>query len=184
MSRKGFTMIEILMVIVVLSILSFVGLPKFLNFLIQARIASVEQTLGAFRSGMQNASVQANMFCDPSSENLVAANHIFNNDITTASNDLSGAAVTNSLSCSTGQIFETSRRRLVNGVGIYDANGEFAAPNPFNKQIKLGDTTDGCVGCDPDNPCACTPDADIGWCFDHDTQHLWAASNEAGECAL
>lgn len=181
LSKNGFTMIEILMVIVVISILSFVGLPKFLNFLINARLAAVDSTLAAFRTGIQNASVQANIFCDPSSTNLVAANHIFNNDITTDNDDLSGAAVVGSLSCSTAQITEAVRRRLVNGVGIYDGNGEFSAENPFNSQSGLGDDSLGCVGCDPDDPCACTPSAGIGWCFDHDTQHLWAASNENGE---
>jgi prepilin-type N-terminal cleavage/methylation domain-containing protein len=53
--KHGFTLIELVIVIVVLSILAAVALPRFMNFTDDARSALVEATGGAFSTGLNLA---------------------------------------------------------------------------------------------------------------------------------
>ena len=52
--RTGFTLIELIAVIVVLAILAGVALPKYFDYSAQARASSCKGTLGAVRSGIAN----------------------------------------------------------------------------------------------------------------------------------
>ena len=52
--RRGFTLIELIAVIVVLAILAGVALPKYFDYSAQARASSCKGTLGAVRSGIAN----------------------------------------------------------------------------------------------------------------------------------
>lgn len=53
-NRKGFTLVELMAVVVVLAILAGVALPKFFDYSQQARIASCKGTLGGVRAGIAN----------------------------------------------------------------------------------------------------------------------------------
>jgi prepilin-type N-terminal cleavage/methylation domain-containing protein len=52
--RKGFTLIELIAVIVVLAILAGVALPKYFDYSAQARASSCKGTLGGVRAGVAN----------------------------------------------------------------------------------------------------------------------------------
>ncbi len=52
--RRGFTLIELIAVIVVLAILAGVALPKYFDYSAQARSASCKGTLGGVRAGIAN----------------------------------------------------------------------------------------------------------------------------------
>lgn len=52
MNRKGFTLIELILVIAILGILAISALPKFLDLSTQAELASRDGVVGAVRSGI------------------------------------------------------------------------------------------------------------------------------------
>ena len=53
-NRKGFTLIELIAVIVVLAILVGVALPKYFDYAAEARVAATKGSLGGVRAGIAN----------------------------------------------------------------------------------------------------------------------------------
>ena len=53
-ARKGFTLIELIAVVVVLAILAGVALPKYFDYAAQARVSACKGALGGIRSGIAN----------------------------------------------------------------------------------------------------------------------------------
>jgi len=53
-NRRGFTLIELIAVIVVLAILVGVALPKYFDYAAEARVAATKGTLGGVRAGVAN----------------------------------------------------------------------------------------------------------------------------------
>ena len=58
MRYKGFTLIELVMVIVILGILAAIALPKFTNLQDDAELAVVKSTTGAFRPAVKIAQMK------------------------------------------------------------------------------------------------------------------------------
>lgn len=53
-SRRAFTLVEVIAVMVVLAILAGVAIPKFFDYSDEARTSSLQGTLGGVRSGLAN----------------------------------------------------------------------------------------------------------------------------------
>ncbi len=133
MARKkfGFTMIELLCVIVIVSTLGTTAMGQFLDFRKEARAAVLRQTLISLRSGIKNQIQQALLKCNRSYTEIVSTSFLLNsvryNDVTT-----------NNGLCTTTQVPNAADRKTVqfNGQGaieIFYAPEVYSAmpPNPF-----------------------------------------------------
>lgn len=64
-SRRAFTLIELIAVIIVLAILAGVALPRYFDYGAQARASAVIGTLGGVRTGINNFYTNAAITGDP-----------------------------------------------------------------------------------------------------------------------
>ncbi|MFZ1685644.1 MAG: prepilin-type N-terminal cleavage/methylation domain-containing protein [Candidatus Zixiibacteriota bacterium] len=79
-NQKGFTLIELVIIIVVLGILAAVAIPKYQDITAQAKEASCRASLGALRSGITiwyaNKAVTTGTAAWPSLTNLAAVDSV------------------------------------------------------------------------------------------------------------
>ena len=66
-NNKGFTMIELLMVILLVAVLGAVALPQFLDFRTEGRVAATQSLVNSIRSGIKLQYSQAILRCNGSS---------------------------------------------------------------------------------------------------------------------
>jgi prepilin-type N-terminal cleavage/methylation domain-containing protein len=173
--NSGFTLIEVLLVILLISILAAIGITSFTSFQREAKNATVKANVAILRTGIAKAAALARMRCGQT-ENWWPTVAILN------ANSL--AAV-----CSDAQLGTTAAmdRQIVQGAGIpvnpwSHPSTEVASP-PTNDDVTACVGT-GCTG--RANVCAggavrtlAAADS-FGWCYNTATGDIWANSSRNG----
>jgi len=122
-TKQGFTMIELLMVIMLVAILGAVALPQFLDFRQEGRVAAAQQLQASINTGLKLQLQQARLRCGLMDESYTPIDALRLNDVT------AGAAPL----CNTSQLPAAIDRRVVDSPTM--------PVNPFNSLTTVGDCT-------------------------------------------
>ncbi len=162
---SGFTLIEILMVILLLGILSSVAIPQFINFQVEAKNTATSGNLASLRGAIANQYAQMLTRC-------LVPSGLYPNSLSITANNIADG---NSICTSPGQVPATDVGFISGGI-------------PNNPWGGLSTITD-CVDCNPlnDDPAVLATSCNSvnftgGWCYNPATGAIWADSalNGAG----
>lgn len=175
-SDLGFTLIEMLMVILLVAIMSGIAIPQFVDFRKEARNASVNAALGALRTALSSQIGQMLLRCNASPGQIPKADTFNANDIT--------AGLTPP--CSAAQVPTPAEKQFTPNAlpeNPWSKNGTIVGLLPANGVVKCLGT-----GCNRDGVNACVGAAYAaantgGWCYDEAKGTVWANSANDGTAA-
>lgn len=168
-NQRGFTLVEILMVLVLISVLAAVAVNAFINFRTEARDAALQANLAALRAGINAQYAQMQLRCDTAPGVFPATADLIANDITNGGS-----------TCTVGMVTIASERNFVQG-GIPN--------NPWDSPLTNTITdcsTAGGAACTRGDATFCdgTATATEAWCYNPNTGEIWADSATAAREAL
>ena len=173
MKNQGFTLIEILMSILIISILATVGITQFTNFSNNARDAATKANLGVLRTGIAVQNALERIKCGVSGSSFPPIAALQANDITTGS-----------VACTTTQVATASDRLFV-ATAIPPNPWSFNSTTGTPSTVNLANSIGACSG----TACTAAPSAtnncggtaftgsESGWCYNATTGAIWANSS-------
>lgn len=162
-NNLGFTLVEILMILLLVAILSAVAIPQFVDFQTEARNSATQSSLGALRTGIVNQRAQMQLRCNKTNEWPGIAN-LNNNDITEGDDPCDDTQVPDAANTK----FVAAENLPVNPWGSPPSNLATACVGAATGCAR-GDAT-GCGGAGFTN----------GWCYNTATGEIWADSQNNG----
>jgi prepilin-type N-terminal cleavage/methylation domain-containing protein len=157
--KSGFTLIEILMVLLLIAILTALGITQFTNFSTEAKNNTVKSNLKILRNAIATQNSQMRLRCNITSTAWPALAAITGNDITAGGQ------------CTVVQVGNPADRVFVQG-GIPINSWGSTGVNTVNQCTGGGCTARNtqCVGG------GARAGTDDGWCYDVNTGDIWADS--------
>ena len=192
LNQKGFTLVELLLVILVLGILATVGITQFVNFGKDAREASVKSNLQILRNAIASQNGMMRNRCGITSSAWPLLGALRLNDITAVDTADANAGASTVAYCTAAQIGNVMDQKFV-AVGL--PSNPWAAPADILAGGLPAGIDDGfgtVVGSDCGNVGGSLKAGTsrgagaYGWCYNEGTGEIWANStcnDGANPCA-
>ncbi len=165
LGRRGFTLIEMVMVILLVGILAAIAIPNFIDFRTDAKNAAASGALGTFRAGIAIAVAAIQLREDPTQTPAKYPTH--------------AEMVANVYQIAEHPVLAgTGENILDSGSGI-PKNPWTLTTLPASHYTSIAD----CVGLTKATVLD-TPADNRGWCYNSSNGNLWANSSKNGAVAL
>ena len=194
---RGFTMIELLSVILIVAILGSIATTQFLDFRNETKLAALQNTLNTVRMGIKNQASNAVLRCGDPLDVKFSAQSIISNDVTTWGlnpyySSCTAAELPNPIDrkfFDDTTILQTRSVQVISFSGVPSTTTETNLYNPFVEaeddeftyvvECQGAGCTNRCTAGCGNGTAASTP---VSWCYNRQTNLIWAATNVMGEC--